>query len=189
MTDSWYTVVVKSGKGGGDYAQGATVTIKANAPASGKRFKTWTTEDGVKFANATASGTTFVMPAKNVTVTATYEDNKSQPAAKTSIKASKVTGVKAKTWTGKARTQSLTVKLSGKTLKRGTDYTVTYKNNKNVGKATVTIKGKGKYTGTITKKFKINPKGTSLKKLKGAKKAIKVEEAICEDVEVTHHRL
>ena len=37
---------------------------------------------------------------------------------------------------GKALKQSLAVVLSGKTLKSGTDYTVTYKNNKNVGKAT-----------------------------------------------------
>ena len=69
-----YTVTVNSGTGGGDYAAGATVTIKANDPADGKRFKGWTTEDGVTFADATAAETTFVMPAKAVTVIATYED-------------------------------------------------------------------------------------------------------------------
>ena len=36
------------------------------------------------------------------------------------------------------------------------DYTVTYKNNKKVGEtATVTVKGKGNYTGTLTKEFKV----------------------------------
>ena len=40
-------------------------------------------------------------------------------------------------------------------LKNGTDYTVSYSNNKNVGKATVKITGKGKYGGVITKTFKI----------------------------------
>lgn len=35
------------------------------------------------------------------------------------------------------------------------DYTVSYKNNKNAGKATVVIKGKGDYTGSITKTFTI----------------------------------
>lgn len=41
------------------------------------------------------------------------------------------------------------------TLKEGTDYTVTYSNNKNVGTAKVKITGKGNYSGTITKTFKI----------------------------------
>lgn len=40
-------------------------------------------------------------------------------------------------------------------LKRSTDFTVSYGDNKNVGTGTVTFTGKGKYTGTVTKKFKI----------------------------------
>ncbi len=35
------------------------------------------------------------------------------------------------------------------------DYTVAYKNNINVGTATVSISGKGNYSGTVTKSFKI----------------------------------
>lgn len=47
-------------------------------------------------------------------------------------------------------------------LKKGTDYTVSYKNNKNIGTATVTFTGKGKYTGEIQKTFKITvKKGTT----------------------------
>ena len=91
------------------------------------------------------------------------------------IKNAKVSGIKAKTWIGKALKQSPVIKVSGKTLKSGTNYTVTYKNNKNVGKATLTIKGKGNYAGTITKTFKINPKGTSIAKLTKAKKAVTVK--------------
>ena len=41
------------------------------------------------------------------------------------------------------------------TLKASTDYTVSYKNNTNAGKATVTITGKGKYNGSVTKTFTI----------------------------------
>lgn len=37
------------------------------------------------------------------------------------------------------------------------DYSVTYQNNNAVGKGTVTAKGYGNYTGTITKSFTINP--------------------------------
>lgn len=43
-------------------------------------------------------------------------------------------------------------------LTEGTDYTVTYSNNVNAGEAVVTFTGKGNYTGTITKKFTIDPK-------------------------------
>ena len=69
-----YTVTVNNGTGSGDYAEGASVTITANAPDTGKQFKEWTTEDGVIFADATASTTTFTMPAKPVTITAVFEN-------------------------------------------------------------------------------------------------------------------
>ena len=63
---------------------------------------------------------------------------------------------------------TVTVKLNGKTtLVANTDYTVEYANNVNVGKdATVTITGKGNYTGTITKTFEIT--SISLANLKTA---------------------
>jgi len=41
------------------------------------------------------------------------------------------------------------------TLTAGTDYTVSYSNNAAVGVGTVTIKGKGNYTGTLSKTFTI----------------------------------
>lgn len=66
-----------------------------------------------------------------------------------------VTGITNKTYTGKTLTQSIVVKNGKTTLKKGTDYNISYKNNKNIGTATVTITGKGKYTGKITKTFKI----------------------------------
>ena len=43
-------------------------------------------------------------------------------------------------------------------LTKGTDYTVSYLNNKNVGTATVTVTGIGSYAGTISRTFKITPK-------------------------------
>ena len=42
-------------------------------------------------------------------------------------------------------------------LTKGSDFTVTYGANKNVGQGIVTIKGKGRYNGTVTKTFKIVP--------------------------------
>lgn len=72
------------------------------------------------------------------------------------INGCKVTGINAKTYNGKAQTQSVTVKDGDKTLVKGTDYTVTYKNNKNAGTASMTITGKGNYKGSKTVSFKIN---------------------------------
>lgn len=65
---------------------------------------------------------------------------------------------KSATYTGKSIKPSVTVKLSGKALKLNTDYTVTYKNNIDAGTATITIKGKGNYSGTLTKSFTIKPR-------------------------------
>lgn len=60
-------------------------------------------------------------------------------------------------------------------LKSGTDFTVTYKNNKQSGKATVTIKGIGNYKDTITKTFKILPKKPTVSKLIPGKKCLTVK--------------
>ncbi len=65
------------------------------------------------------------------------------------------------TYTGKAIAPAVKVVLNGKTLTKGTDYTVTYKNNVNVGTATIVVTGKGNYTGSVTKTFKIVAKSTS----------------------------
>ena len=74
----------------------------------------------------------------------------------TSITGATVSGITNATYTSKAIQPVPVVKLGTKTLKSGTDYTVSYKNNTNVGTATVTIIGKGNYTGTISKTFTIN---------------------------------
>ena len=59
------------------------------------------------------------------------------------------------TYNGTPRTPSITVRDGGSLLREGTDYTTAYKNNTNAGTATVTITGKGGYTGTVTKNFTI----------------------------------
>ena len=56
---------------------------------------------------------------------------------------------------GKAKKPGVTVKLNGKTLKNGTDYTVSYSNNTKVGTATVKITGKSNYTGSVSKTYSI----------------------------------
>ena len=67
-----------------------------------------------------------------------------------------------KNYTGKKIKRKISITVDGKKLESGKDYKVTYKNNKNPGKATITIKGIGEYTGTIKKSFYIRPKKAKL---------------------------
>ena len=78
-----------------------------------------------------------------------------QTAAVTNIGKTKISALKTRAFTGKPLTQALTITYGGKKLVNGRDYTLTWKNNKNIGTASVTIKGKGKYNGSVTKKFRI----------------------------------
>ena len=94
-------------------------------------------------------------------------DEKKEPVAISKCTFSKIANV---TYSGKATKPSLTVKYSGKTLKKGTDYTLSYSANKNVGTATVTVTGKGDFTDSKKLTFKINPKGTSVTKATSPKK-------------------
>ena len=76
---------------------------------------------------------------------------------------------------GKVKTPSVTVKLGSTALRNGIDYVVSYRNNKNVGKATVIITGKGLYAGTITRTFVINPAKQSIQKLTAKSKGFYID--------------
>lgn len=78
------------------------------------------------------------------------------------------------TYNGKSIKKSLTVKSGSRKLTNGKDYAITYSGNKNCGRAKMTIKGKGNYTGTYTRYFYIYPKKAALKKLKAGKKKLTV---------------
>lgn len=67
----------------------------------------------------------------------------------------KLTGLVSKAYTGRAIKQVPTVKVGSLTLKNGRDFSVSYKGNKKVGTATVTVAGKGNFTGSKSAKFKI----------------------------------
>ena len=81
----------------------------------------------------------------------------------TSISTASIEPIPQQTYTGKAITPALSVKVGGKTLTQGTHYTVSYKNNTNAGTATVTITGvqSAGYTGTATTTFTIKPKAVT----------------------------
>ena len=103
-----------------------------------------------------------------------WSDIKSIKTANNDITKATVSGISTKAFTGKAITQKIAVRYNGKTLKSGTDYTVSYSNSKYVGTATVKITGKGSYSGTITKTFKIFPAKQEIKKLSAKSKGFSV---------------
>lgn len=92
------------------------------------------------------------------------------------IKDVRIGGLRNFVYTGRAqKLSSLVVTLGNTALKAGVDYTVAYRNNVNVGVASVVITGTGEYTGTKTASFTILPKPTTLKSVKGAKKKFTVK--------------
>mgnify|MGYP001103242649 CR=1 FL=1 len=143
------------------------VTVKLN----GKTLKNGT-DYTVSYSNNTKVGTATV----KITGKGNYTGSVSKTySIKNNFKKATVSGISTKAFTGKNITQSITVKYNGKTLKNGTDYTVSYSNNKSIGTATVKITGKGSYTGTITKTFKINPAKQEIQKLTAKSKAFFVD--------------
>lgn len=59
------------------------------------------------------------------------------------------------TYNTKAHTPEVTVAISGRTLEADKDYTVSYASNINAGTATVTVTGKGNFTGSANTTFTI----------------------------------
>ena len=143
------------------------VTVKLN----GKTLKN-STDYTVSYSNNTKVGTATV----KITGKGNYTGSVSKTfKIKNNFKKATISGISNKSYTGKNITQSITVKYNGKALKKGTDYTVSYSSNKNIGTATVKVAGKGSYTGTITKTFKINPAKQEIQKLTAKSKAFFVD--------------
>ena len=143
------------------------VTVKL----SGKTLKNGT-DYTVSYSNNIKVGTAKV----TITGKGNYTGSVSKTySIKNNFKKATVSGISTKAFTGKNITQSITVKYNGKTLKKGTDYTVSYSSNKNIGTATVKVAGKGSYTGTVTKTFKINPAKQEIQKLTAKSKAFFVD--------------
>ena len=143
------------------------VMVKLN----GKTLKNGT-DYTVSYSNNTKVGTAKV----TITGKGNYTGSVSKTySIKNNFKKATISGISNKSYTGKNITQSITVKYNGKALKKGTDYTVSYSSNKNIGTATVKVAGKGSYTGTITKTFKINPAKQEIQKLTAKSKAFFVD--------------
>lgn len=89
---------------------------------------------------------------------------------KISAKKFTVSKISKKTYNKKPQTPAITVKYKGKKLTKNKDYTISYKNNKNPGKAQCIIKGKGKYSGSKTVYFNISPSKQKITDIKSVKR-------------------
>ena len=89
-----------------------------------------------------------------------------------------VSKVADQTYTGKAICPEPTVTVDGRILAKGSDYTLSYANNKNPGTATVTITGKDNYTGTQKVTFTIKGTGADAWKRLSGNTAIGTMKAI-----------
>ena len=75
-------------------------------------------------------------------------------------------------YTGAAVKPKVKVSHKGKALKKGVDYTVSYpKSPKKVGAYKLTVKGKGKWKGSVKKSYKIVPKASKITFLKAVSPA------------------
>ena len=132
-----------------------SVTVK-----TGNRQLTANSDYTVSFVNNTNAG--------SATVTVTGKGNYSGSVTKNFTisaasleKAELALSASSFTYDGTEKKPDVTVTVNKKQLKKGTDYTVSYDNNTNIGTASVTITGKGNYSGTVTKSFQITARDLS----------------------------
>lgn len=77
-----------------------------------------------------------------------------------------ISQIKDQSYTGKSIKPKLTLTYSDTTFQSGADYSISYKNNKKIGKATITIHGKGRLRGSRIVTFNIVPKRTTIRSAK-----------------------
>ena len=113
----------------------------------------------------------YVNASVTITGKGNYSDDvtKNFQIVKSTIKKNCLSKVPAKTYTGKAITPKVTVKIDGVTLKKNRDYTIKYSNNTNVGTAKIVVKGKGNFKGTAKTSFKIKKVSVEDASLSGLK--------------------
>ena len=85
----------------------------------------------------------------------TGEIRKNFKITEASITDDMIANIPSVTYNTRAHTPDVTVTFNGSTLEAGKDYDVAYTNNINAGTATVTVTGKGNFTGTASKDFAI----------------------------------
>ncbi|MDR1412499.1 MAG: S8/S53 family peptidase [Actinomycetes bacterium] len=133
-----------------------------NKSVAWHRFGSWRDSTG-----NVGTGTSYVMPARDVTLTVVYPDTRPTLASMT------VTGLKNVTYTGKTRRPTFKIAYGGKYYTVGRDFTATYASNKAVGTATIRLTANNTTTrGSRTLSFKILPTKTKITKLTAGRKKL-----------------
>ena len=143
----FHTVTVEGGSTTNvSAAEGSVVTVTASDPKPGEAFVQWAYCDGVDFADASASETSFLMPTNDVTVKAVF-----LPIV--------VDGIDPQgyPWTGKAVEPKVVVSLDGVDLLTANQYEISCSNNMNAGTATMTVTMLPPLVGSQIVTFKITP--------------------------------
>ena len=106
--------------------------------------------DKIDMTRAAGNKWTFTMMRANAEISVEYNKLLTNPDISITVG-----DIKPMTYTGQELTPAVTVKDGTKILTEGTDYTLQYADNVEVGTATVTATGIGKYDGTLTAHFTI----------------------------------
>lgn len=146
-----------------------TVTVLGETPVYDGSEKKPAVE--VKYGETTLAAADYTVSYSNnvnagvntASVTVTSNDNSSYKFTATKnftiapapISGAVITDIADVTYDTKAHTPEVTVTFNGSPLEAGKDYDVAYTNNINAGTATVTVTGKGNFTGTASKNFAI----------------------------------
>lgn len=138
-------------------ATGAAIEPTLASVKWGDRALTAGTDYSVSYLNNTAPGTGSVV----LTGMGNYADTRSldftiyTPVDLSA--AAVIDPIADQTYTGSALRPVVTVTVGERTLTEDWDYTVDYADNTNVGEATVTVTGRGDYTGTASTVFTVAP--------------------------------
>ena len=130
-----------------------------------------TSLDSIKIPNSVASIGNYAF-SENTILNVEWDSYARQYAQENNFKFSAIDGIDIsilslnkipnQTYTGKTIKPKLTIKDGIKVLDEDIDYILSYSNNKEVGTATITIKGIGRYCGTKNVTFKIVPNDINL---------------------------
>ena len=149
LSADYSTATTKTAGGKTYYVGGSTVklTLSTSLSGSGVVFRA----NGVDLEKGSDGKYTLILPDDATVVTVTASIPQSISGATVTLAQNSYS------YDGTPKEPAVnSVRLGGKTLAAGTDYSVSYSNNTLPGTATVTVRGKGTYGGTATAHFTIN---------------------------------
>ena len=163
--------------GGGIYAVGEQAVVACDEDVSDKEFSGWYDKQGTCVSESAEYS--FIV-SEDVELKAVYWNKEKTPISEAWVYYEYYQDVV--TYTGYEIEPKPVVDLNGSILTPGIDYTVTYSNNINAGKAIVTITGIGNYNSVITDSFRIYASSLSAATVSGLSKETYTGTAITQNL-------